>query len=101
MALSDIPGKVGKGKDRRRVYDPVVFSGYLYMGVFDPTPNSVSLECMGGPLDIPILSQDWVFRMLSLQNNYTIKNKRSVLPWSQPQERTPWEENQIWKEGLI
>ncbi|EPQ15073.1 Ephrin type-A receptor 3 [Myotis brandtii] len=32
---------------------------------------------MGGPLDIPILSQDWVFRMLSLQNNYTIKNKRN------------------------
>lgn len=39
MALSDIPGKVGKGKDRGRVYDTVVFSGYMYVGVFGPTPT--------------------------------------------------------------
>lgn len=59
---------------------------YVY-GVFD--------------LDTSHVSQDWVFQMLSLQNNYTIKNKRSVLRWSQPQERNPWEGKQIWEEELI
>lgn len=36
----------------------------------------------GDPTDIPILSQDWVFKMLSQQNNYTSTNKRSVLAWA-------------------
>ena len=38
MALGDIPGKVGKGNKRGRVCDTVVFSGYMCVGVFDPTP---------------------------------------------------------------
>lgn len=39
--------------------------------------------------------------MLSLQNNYTVKNKRSVLPWFRPRERNLLEGKQTWEEGSL
>ena len=39
--------------------------------------------------------------MLSRQNNYTIKNKRSVLPWFRPRERNFLEGKQTWEEGSL
>lgn len=51
----------------------------------------------GDALDTPILPQDWVFRMLSLQNNYTIKNKRSACPGRSPREGILGRENRSGK----
>lgn len=70
--------------------DTVVFSRYKW-----------AWRIWGGPIDTPILFQDWIFQMLSLQNNYTIKNKRSVLPKSQSLERNPWGGKQIWEGGCL
>ncbi|NIG60203.1 sodium channel non-voltage-gated 1 alpha subunit [Pontoporia blainvillei] len=66
-------------------------------------------DCTKNGSDVPVENlygtkysqQDWVFQMLSRQNSYTVKNKRSVLPWFRPRERNPLEGKQTWEEGSL